>query len=194
MVLGHLTQFDGKCLQSQQISSAQIVLCVCMFAAGRIPDWTAYLSQASDSPFRRRVYRHERHALESRDARGPNDLPALALLDHLLPRYGIAVEDARDIDVEDPLYVLLGQVEDVVGLAEPGVGDHDLQRAQLRGRCVDEGLYLCALGDVRGDADRFAAGGFDGFYDSVDLGLFARNVVDHHGISIAREAFGNCLA
>ena len=70
-------------------------------------------------------------------------------------------EGAFEVDVEDGVVVLLGDVPEGGFDLDAGVVDEDVAAAELLVGLVDEVLRVGEDGDVGLDEDGFAAGGFD---------------------------------
>lgn len=86
------------------------------------------------------------------DAATPRDVAEGVLRDEELGAR-VEAEDGVEVGLGD---VLLG-AEDLAA----GVGDDDVEAAEVRERLVEEGADLGHFGDVGADRDRFAAGRLD---------------------------------
>ena len=105
--------------------------------------------------------------------RGDVDDPARFLL--LEQRGGVAgeIEVALEVDLEDPVPLLLGHLPADPVPVHPGVVDKDIDAAEGRKRRLDYRLGLGEGGDVAFDADRLAAHGLDLLDDRFCLFLVA---------------------
>ncbi len=79
-----------------------------------------------------------------------DDRSPVPLGDHLAQRRPGAAERPVQRDVEHPGPLLVGHVEHRGGAAEPGVIDHHVDPAEVRGRALDQRGDLRLVGDVAG--------------------------------------------
>jgi hypothetical protein len=99
-------------------------------------------------------------------------------------------QGAKNIHVERPAILVLGDVLEHHDVPDAGVVDHHVEAPELFDRGVDQSLGLVGLGDVTAHGDGFAAGGGDRLHRSVSAFL-ARGVVHHHSRTRRGERLGD---
>ena len=106
------------------------------------------LGDRHDGELRRAIGDEAREPLAPGDRGRVDDLAAGALGDHRLRRLLAAEQHAERVDVHDLLPDVLGDVEERLGLVEPGVVEHHVEATELLDARVDHPPDVGALGDV----------------------------------------------
>ena len=100
------------------------------------------------------------------------------------------VEDAFDVDGEEPVELVVGDVLQLFVEHDPGVVDQDVEPAEVIEGGVEEGFDLLGIADVGLDGDGPAPGFFDGGDGGVGV-VTAGTVVDDHACPGRGEGAGD---
>ena len=109
-------------------------------ARGQVP--RAGMGHRDDRELARAVGGEEREALLAGDRGSVDDLAAASLRLQLLGRLLHAEQDAETVDPHDPVLVFFGDFQEVLGLRDPGVVEHDVEPTELGHRGVERRLTL----------------------------------------------------
>ena len=121
--------------------------------------------------------------------------PPPPLLDHLLRRRLGAQPRAGEVDGDDLVPAVDREVDERGLVLDAGVIDHDVEPTERLDGLVDQRLHLVGFGDVRLDAEAFAAGLGDLIEGGRALvaGVAVADPVDHHARPLGGHRDGDRL-
>ena len=114
--------------------------------------------EADETVLGRGVVRGERRSLASGGAADDDDRPAVAGLDHRRHGGFQRVEGAGEVDVDDVFPLLGGELPGPPGGHHAGVGDDDVEPAELADGVVDQALHRVQIADIGLPGQHFAPG------------------------------------
>jgi hypothetical protein len=128
-------------------------------------------------------------ALLAGDGCGVDDLAAFPLGKHRADRLLHADQHAERVDIGNETPVILGYVEEGLGLGDARVVEDHVQAAMGLDRLIDHGAHAFALADIDRDADGGAAALAD--FGGGLAGGFFRQVGDGQSGAVGGEPSGD---